>query len=160
MANAIFSRIDGNALMLSGYSRDALVRDSEFALLGASAVALWGRAESGFDITGGQIPMRTVVERCFFHDLGLIQKQSSAVFQGVAAFNTFRNLIVFNVPRAAVNYNDGAGGGSELAYSLLFNTCRESGDHGGKYTHHTHCRPPTASSSAFLLPEFAVDLVP
>jgi hypothetical protein len=130
VADALFSRIDGNALMLSGYTRGVVVRDSEFALLGGSAVALWGRAVDGYDITGGQQPRGTVVERCFFHDLGLIQKQSSGVFQGLAPRNAFRNLIFFNVPRAAVNFNDGAGGGSELAFSLLFNTCRESGDHG------------------------------
>jgi hypothetical protein len=130
VSDALFSRIDGNALMLSGFTRGVVVRDSEFALLGGSAVALWGRAVDGYDITGGQQPRGTVVERCFFHDLGLIQKQSSGVFQGLAPRNSFRNLIIFNVPRAAVNFNDGAGGGSELAFSLLFNTCRESGDHG------------------------------
>ena len=34
VADALFSRIDGNALMLSGYTRGVVVRDSEFALLG------------------------------------------------------------------------------------------------------------------------------
>ena len=117
-------------MLLSGYTRRVVVRDSEFSLLGGSAVALWGRASDGYDITGGQQPRFTVVERCFFHDLGLIQKQSSALMQAVAPQNVFRNCIAFNLPRAAVNQNDGAGGGSEVAWSLLFNTCRESGDHG------------------------------
>ena len=49
----------------------------------------------------------------------------SGIFQGLAPRNVYRNLLIFNVPRAAVNFNDGAGGGSELAFSLLFNTCRE-----------------------------------
>ena len=130
VSDCTFTRIDSNALMLSGFTRDAWVHDSEFALLGGSAVALWGRAADGFDVTGGQVPRRTVVERCFFHDLGLVQKQSSGIFQAIAPRNTYRNNLFFNLPRAAVNFNDGAGGGSELAFSLLVNTCRESGDHG------------------------------
>ena len=78
VADAHFSRIDGNALMLSGYTRDVLVRDSEFVLLGGSAIALWGRAaDNGYDITGGQQPRGTVIERCFMNNIGIIQKQSS-----------------------------------------------------------------------------------
>ena len=37
---------------------------------------------------------------------------------------------MFNIPRAAINFNDGMGGGDILENNLLFNTCRESGDHG------------------------------
>ena len=32
--------------------------------------------------------------------------------------------------RAALNFNDGAFGGDEIARNLLVNTCRESSDHG------------------------------
>lgn len=38
--------------------------------------------------------------------------------------------IFFNGPRAALNFNDGFGGGDNIANNLLLNTCRESGDHG------------------------------
>ena len=38
--------------------------------------------------------------------------------------------IFFNGPRAGVNFNDGFGGESLLDQNILFNTCRESGDHG------------------------------
>lgn len=36
----------------------------------------------------------------------------------------------FNGPRAGINFNDGFGGNSTLYKNLLFNFCRESGDHG------------------------------
>jgi hypothetical protein len=39
-------------------------------------------------------------------------------------------LVFFNGPRAAINFNDGFGGGSEVAYNLAFNTVRETLDHG------------------------------
>jgi hypothetical protein len=37
---------------------------------------------------------------------------------------------MFNMPRAAINFNDGFGGGNLVEENLIFNTCRESGDHG------------------------------
>ena len=43
---------------------------------------------------------------------------------------TLRGNIMFNMPRAAINFNDGFGGGSLVEGNLIFNTCRESGDHG------------------------------
>jgi len=38
--------------------------------------------------------------------------------------------IFYNMPRAAINFNDDMGGGSLITRNLLFNTCRESQDHG------------------------------
>lgn len=49
-------------------------------------------------------------------------------FQAETAEATIDNNICFNIPRAAVNFNDGFGGGAEMKNNLLFNTCRESSD--------------------------------
>ena len=54
----------------------------------------------------------------------------SFYFQAVSAQATIRRNVVFNIPRAAINFNDGFGGGHLLTENLLFNTCRESSDHG------------------------------
>ena len=48
-------------------------------------------------------------------------------FQAVTAGTHFEGNVFFNGPRAAVNWNDGFGGGDELLHNLLINTCRESG---------------------------------
>ena len=40
-----FERLDGNALMLSGYHRGAAVTDSHFAYTGGTAIAAWGRTD-------------------------------------------------------------------------------------------------------------------
>lgn len=37
---------------------------------------------------------------------------------------------MFNMPRAAINFNDHLGGGNVVSGNLIWNTCRESGDHG------------------------------
>jgi hypothetical protein len=46
-----FRRLDGTALMLSGYNRNATVKGSEFVWLGQNAIASWGDTE-GVDATG------------------------------------------------------------------------------------------------------------
>lgn len=38
--------------------------------------------------------------------------------------------IFYNGPRAHININDGFGGGSLIRNNALWNSCRESGDHG------------------------------
>ena len=37
-----FERIDGNAVMVSGYNRHATITNSDFAFVGGNAVAAWG----------------------------------------------------------------------------------------------------------------------
>ena len=58
------------------------------------------------------------------------EKQSSMWFQAKSCSNILDSNIFFNGPRAGINFNDGFGGNSTLRKNLLFNTCRESGDHG------------------------------
>ena len=132
-----FERVDGNAMMLSKYHRNATVRDSEFAWLGGSAIALWGYTDElsdggahGYDGTGGDFPLRTTIEGNLFREIGIWEKQSSAVFQAKAARTTIRKNVAFNLARAAINFNDGFGGGDLVSENVLFNTCRESSDHG------------------------------
>lgn len=129
VSDCAFSRIDGNAVFFSGYNRGARVERSTFELLGQTAVALWGRAD-GVDGTAMDVPRGTLVAGCLAHDVGLIQKQSAFFFTAVAAETTLDSNIVYNVPRAAINIDDGFGGGNVVRDSVLFNTCRESSDHG------------------------------
>ena len=126
-----FTHLDSNALLLSGYNRRTLISANEFAWLGQNAIASWGRlsGETNSGLSGEQ-PHGTVIEANWAHDLGIIQKQSSFYFQAITARATLRRNIVFNIPRAAINFNDGFGGGHLLRENLLFNTCRESADHG------------------------------
>lgn len=42
---------------------------------------------------------------------GIIEKQSSMWFQAKSCQNTIQDNIAFNQPRAAINFNDGFGGG-------------------------------------------------
>jgi hypothetical protein len=85
LTNISFRRVDGNALMLSRYHRDARIEDLEFAWLGGSAVALWGWTDEmsdggihGIDSTAGTFAWNTTIHRNLFREIGIWEKQSSA----------------------------------------------------------------------------------
>lgn len=87
-------------------------------------------AAAGPDGRGGDQPRGTVVTHNVAHEIGLFEKQSSFYFQAVSAQANISNNVVFNGPRAMLNFNDGFGGGDIIGYNLLANAVRESGDHG------------------------------
>lgn len=124
-----FARLDGNAIMLSGYTRNISLTDNSFEWLGHNAMAAWGYTNEQ-DGTDGQQPRSTLVARNYVREIGIIQKQSSMWFQAKSCQNTIVDNVVFNGPRAAINLNDGFGGANVISNNLIFNQCRESGDHG------------------------------
>eukprot|EP00035_Acanthoeca_spectabilis_P012614 m.227837 g.227837 ORF g.227837 m.227837 type:complete len:815 (+) comp15667_c0_seq10:79-2523(+) len=124
-----FHTLDGNAVFLDGYTRNTTISGNEFVNLGASGIALWGYDDQG-DGTSGDQPRFTTVTQNICHEIGIYQKQSSCFFQAVAAQSTITKNLFYNGPRAMVNFNDNFGGGHVLTDNLIFNTCRESSDHG------------------------------
>ena len=134
--NGIFERLDGNAIMISGYNRNVTILKNEFVWIGDTAIASWGYTTGtsvqgmGWDGTDGNQPRFNRILYNFVHELGIWEKQSSFYFQAKSCQNEIRGNIFFNGPRAGINFNDGFGGGSNITENLLFNTCRESGDHG------------------------------
>jgi hypothetical protein len=131
-----FERFDGLGVFFSGYTRGASVSHSEFAWGGETCIALWGYGRGspvpgvGPDMTGGDQPRGTYIGYNVFREIGVWQKQSSAVFQAEAGLSLIEHNLMYNMPRAAVCFNDGALGGSVLQFNVMANTCRESGDHG------------------------------
>lgn len=137
--NCVLQRLDGNALMLSGYNQHAIIANNTFLYTGASNIALWGSTSgthpdqplgTGPDGTAGDFPRYTLIESNFMRYLGIHEKQSSCVFQAKSAQSIIRRNLCFDVPRAGFNFNDGFGGGNNVSHNLLFQTCGESGDHG------------------------------
>ena len=134
-----FDRLDGNAVMISGYNRHATIKDSTFQYIGGNAIAAWGytnetsgdnHPQAGVDGTDGNHPRYTTVLSNVAREVGLYEKQSSFFVQAKTAQSTISGNVFFNGPRAGINANDGFGGGDELSHNLVFSTCRESGDHG------------------------------
>jgi len=87
-----WNRVDGNAIMLSGYNRNATISNSAFAWIGSTAIAAWGKTDEisddgihGNDGTSGDFPRYTLIEKNLFKEVGIWEKQSSAFFQAKAA---------------------------------------------------------------------------
>ena len=130
-----FSRVGGNALMLSGYNRDARIVNNSARWTGATAFAAWGRTDEladggarGWDATAGDFPLRTVVEGNLVTETGVWSKQSSCWFQAKAALTTLVGNVCFNLARAGFNFNDGLGGGDEVHRNVIFNRRADAAD--------------------------------
>ena len=126
----VFLAPGGNGLQISEHNRATVVRGNHFAWTGASAIVSAGLG-GGTPTGGPDFPEGTVIEGNLMREIGVIIKQSGGLYMGVSANLTFRNNVGFNMARAAVNINDGFAGGHLLASNLIFNSVRETNDHGG-----------------------------
>ena len=137
VSGCAFVRTDANAIFLAAYNRNATVEHCEFQWLGMSAIATFGFAAFE-DGTAGTQPWGTVIAHNHAHELGLYELQSSFLFSSKAALTRVESNILYNEGRALINWNDGFGGGNNITQNLIFNSCRESGDHGPDA--HSHWR--------------------
>ena len=106
--NCKFERLDGSAILLRGRHRGTHIRRNEFAFLGASGVAAWGRTGqqdpldgstiNGWDGTTGEQPRGVQYVENFVHEIGHYQKQSSAWFQAQSCLNNISGNLLFNGP--------------------------------------------------------------
>jgi hypothetical protein len=123
------TRLGGNAVLLRGWHRSAVISNNTFDRLGDNAVVLAGRAQYA-DLSAMTVPVGTVVDGNVFSALGIYVKQAGAVYTALHANTTISRNVAFNLPRAAVNINDGAHGGHTIVRNVFFNTVQATADHG------------------------------
>ena len=125
----LFTKLDGNGVMLNGFNLNTTIQNSEFSYIGNTAMGAWGITDywNGTDLN---VPQYTNILYNLCHEIGHYEKQSACWFQAKTTLSNLVGNIFFNVPRAAINFNDGFGGGNNVEQCLVFNTCRESTDHG------------------------------
>ena len=102
--HCVFSNTGGNALYLNRFNRNTTIFENEFSLLGDSAIASVGYSNFA-DATEGDFPHYNTVEGNHIHDIGIYGKQTSGYFQTLSAHNTIRGNVMYNGPRAAINFN-------------------------------------------------------
>lgn len=159
VAGCTFSRLDGNAVVLNGFNRHASLDANEFAWLGESGIVSWGRV-NGSDARDGLQPWGTQVTRNLCHEIGIYEKQTSCYFAALSGGANVSGNIFFNMPRAAVNFNDDMGGGSVVSRNLLWNTCRESQVCHGSMCMHGGRRLTEQFASCFRVLRTTVRLTP
>ncbi|MEP6748257.1 MAG: right-handed parallel beta-helix repeat-containing protein [Bacteroidota bacterium] len=147
--NCTFTEIGGNAIFLSNYNKDDLVKDNHIYNVGASAIAFVGNPAAvrspsfsydafvewnKMDYTVGPLtndyPQYCKAEGNLIHSPGTIEKQSAGVEIDMASHITVSHNSIYKTPRAGINIGDGCWGGHILEYNDVFNTVRETGDHG------------------------------
>lgn len=78
-----FERLDGNAIVISGYNRNTTIQNSNFLWIGDSAMVAWGYTQ-GIDGTDGNQPRFTKISGNLAHEIGHFEKQASPWFQALS----------------------------------------------------------------------------
>ena len=165
ISGSTFFRTDANAVMVAAFNRNASIVDCEFSHIGMSSVVTFGRTVQD-DGSSGEQPFGTLIAYNKVHEMGAFQLQSSAWFTSRAALTRAEGLVVFNIPRAAINFNDAFGGGNNVTLASIFNTCRHSSDHGPMVSplpcllHFTASIPLTRSHLSCFSPFFPPSFPP
>lgn len=151
-----FEHVGGNAVFLSGYNRRVAVQRCRFHHIGESAVAFvglpsavrnyqtwdqvdlerrpWISDRDHIDRTPGpqspDYPAECLVEDCVMSEIGDFGKQVAGVFIAMSRRITVRHCTIHGTARAAICLNDGTWGGHLFANNDIWDTVRETGEHG------------------------------
>ena len=126
----LLTQLGGNGVVLSDYNLRANISQNELAWLGDNGVVAIGSVEGMDGVSDRRQPTLTTMDGNLVREVGIYTKQVAPFFQAVTRASTVSRNVMFNVPRAAVNTNDGFHGNHTIAGNVLFNCVRETGDHG------------------------------
>ena len=145
-----FEGLGGNALFISKHARKVAVRDSLFRKLDASCVCVVGDASSVRepqywggawidaakmqDLTPGPkgeaYPADCDIADNLMYDFGDLEKQTAGVVLSMSESITVEHNTICLAPRAGICIADGTFGGHQIVGNDVFDTVRETGDHG------------------------------
>jgi len=147
--NCILSNLGGNAIFFNNFNRHDEVSGCLISKIGASAVCFVGdpNAVRSPSFEYNQFVPLAQIDRepgpktnnypaeCklfdnLMFDLGLVEKQSAGVELSMCQSITVSHNSIYDVPRAGINVSEGTWGGHVIEYNDVFNTVKESGDHG------------------------------
>jgi hypothetical protein len=149
LKNCTLTNLGGNAIFFNKYNRGCAVSGCSISNIGASAICFVGdpaavRSPSfeyhefvplaEIDKTPGpktnNYPADCFVYDNLMFDLGLTEKQSAGVQLSMCQSIIVSHNTIYDVPRAGINVSEGTWGGHIIEYNDVFNTVKESGDHG------------------------------
>ena len=144
-----FRDIGSNGVFVDGNCESIAITRSHFRDIGASGVCFVGHADSvrsplfeynethtaeELDLTPGpksdHYPKNCTVEDCLIEYIGTTEKQSTGIQVSMAYGITIRNCTICHTPRAGINFSEGTLGGHRIEGCDVFDTVRETGDHG------------------------------
>ena len=141
--------IGSNGIFLDGDCADTEIRSCRIHKIGGSGAAFVGRPESvrsplfcydethvlsELDVTPGprndDYPKHCTISDCLISDVGTVEKQAAGVEISMAAYITVDHCSIYDTPRAGINISEGTFGGHRIIGCDVFDTVRETGDHG------------------------------
>ncbi len=147
--NCLVDQVGGNAIFVNNYNRGTVVRGCHISKAGGNGVAFVGDPAAvrdglvGYekrntfatvDKTPGpkskNYPADCLVEDCLIRETGRVEKQTAGVEIDMAARITVRHCSIYDLPRAGINIGDGCWGGHLVEGCDIFDTVKETGDHG------------------------------
>jgi len=149
LKNCTLSNLGGNAVFFNNYNRNCVVSGCLISEIGASAICFVGDPKAvrspsfeywqfvplaQIDRTPGpktnNFPDECKVFDNLMFNLGLVEKQSAGVELSMCQSITVSHNTIYDVPRAGINVSEGTWGGHIIEFNDVFNTVKESGDHG------------------------------
>lgn len=141
--------LGGNAVFFSNYNRNSGISSSHITQVGASAVCFVGdpnavrSAVFNYDVYSSydkidrqqgpktnNYPSECFVRDNLIHTIGLFEKQITGVELSMSKSITVSHNSIYDVPRAGINVSEGTWGGHIIEYNDVFETVKETGDHG------------------------------
>jgi hypothetical protein len=127
ISDCLFTGIGGNAIILRGWNRDVRIERTIFTRLGESAIVTAGRAYLG-NLSALDVPAGTHIINCSFSNLGVDVKQAGGLYSALSANTSVTGSLFYSLPRAAINFNDGAHGGHFVSRNIFAATVLETAD--------------------------------
>jgi len=149
LKNCTLFNLGGNAVFFNNFNRNDEVSGCLISKIGASAICFVGdpgavRSPSfeynefvpleQIDRSPGpktnNYPAACKLYDNLIFDVGMVEKQSAGVELSMCRRITVSHNTIYDVPRAGINVSEGTWGGHVIEYNDVFNTVKESGDHG------------------------------
>jgi hypothetical protein len=147
--NCTLNNLGGNAVFFNNFNRNCEVSGCLISEIGASAICFVGDPDAvrspsfeygqfvslaQMDRTPGPKTNNYPADCKVFDNLmfnsGLVEKQSAGVELSMCQNIEVSHNTIYDVPRAGINVSEGTWGGHIIEYNDVFNTVKESGDHG------------------------------
>ncbi len=149
LTNCFLHHLGGNAIFFLNYNRNSIISGSHITQIGASAICFVGDPEAvrspafeygefvsleEMDRTAGpktnNYPANCLVHDNLIYKIGLFEKQITGIELSMCRFITISHNSVYDTPRAGINISEGTWGGHVIEYNDIFDTVKETGDHG------------------------------
>ena len=147
--NCDITDVGGNGVFFSKFNRRSSVEGSLLTRIGASAICFvgdpscvrspsfryekfvpWEEMDFAKGPKGDNFPAECLVKDNLIHEIGLFEKQITGVEISMSFRITVSHNSIYDTPRAGINISEGTWGGHVIEYNDVFNTVKETGDHG------------------------------